>query len=75
VLQYNLILKGMLLFFSYLIPQRRNYLVHDPLRINNTYFLMSRLQRVKIFIEDMDKTVKSYLTSAPFFTECDSKDK
>jgi len=29
--------------FSHLIPKWRNHLMNDPLRINNSYFLMSRL--------------------------------
>ena len=48
--------------YSYLVPERRNHLVHDPLGINNTDFLMSRLQRVLmgLKIEDRDKMFKSY---------------
>jgi hypothetical protein len=59
LLQLDLILQSCF-FYSYLVPERRNHLVHNPLGINNTDLLMSRLQRVlKAFIEDRDNMFES----------------
>lgn len=54
-------------FLPYLVPERRNHLVYNPLGINDTDFLVSRLQRVSnALIEGIYKVSKSYSAEKRF---------